>query len=105
MGIQNTKQKYTNQIFKDLNLENLGVAEKEKVLNRLEERFNSVIITTMLRLMNKEQKQRFKVVISKPEELEEESEKIASEIPFLDEALETALLAEYEIIKQAMGQD
>ena len=102
MEIRDIKNKYTSQIFKDLNLESLGEAEKKEVLNRLEERFNQVVMVTMLKLMNTEQKQRFKAAINEPEKLEQESEVIASEIPLLDEALEAALASEYEIIKQAM---
>jgi len=100
---QQTNQ-YVENLLKDLHLENLQVKEREDTLNMLKERFDQVIFNTTVRMMDEHQKVEYIKAAQEPDKNEKKIMEITSQVPGLSEAIEAALLFEYESLKRAMGK-
>jgi hypothetical protein len=101
---QNITQLYKDKLMEDLNLASLPQGEQDKAMEMIAARFQKVIIYTLLRALNEEQKQRFASMFSQPGQLEENVAELASEVPGLEQQVEQALTHEYEILKFAMNK-
>ena len=93
---------YINEILKDVKLQGLSEKEQAEALLILQERFDSVVLQTLVALTNGEQKQRLTTALEKNDKVEEVISDISSEIPEFSDALDQALLAEYESIREVM---
>lgn len=100
----NPAQLYKDKLLGDLNLAALPQEEQDKALDMISGRFQKVIIYTLLRALNAEQKQRFAEMLKHPEAIEENISELSSEVPGLEQQIEQALTHEYEILKLAMNK-
>lgn len=98
--------KYLDKIYQDLGLEDLADAEKQEAILTLSERFNNVVLITLLKNLSEAQKQDILSSIKKsPEGLEQAVEEAALESPGLKEAIEKALELEYgDIVLEVKGK-
>ena len=95
-------KKYQDQLLKELTAQSLSESEKAEMLLLLTERFEKVIVYTLLRAMSDEQKKEFESLLENKQGREEAVVKLASEIPDLYILLSDALTHESEIIKKAI---
>ena len=100
--MNNRENSYLQEIVKDLTLHKASQKEQEEALQILQDRFNSVVMQTLVSLTDSEQKQRLTSALQKNENVQQLITEIGSEIPEFSEALEQALLAEYESIRVTM---
>jgi len=101
---QNITQLYKDKLMEDFNLANLPEEQQEKAMQMLSERFQRVIIYTLLRALTDEQKKQFAAALANPDDIEDNIADIASEVPGLGQQIEDALTHEYEILKFAMNK-
>lgn len=87
----------------DLGTQNAPEAEKAKIVSMLSERFNDLVMETMIGMASSEQREQINKALDNPEGTEEKLVNIASEIPGLAETAEDSMLKEYELIKHAMN--
>lgn len=95
-------KKYQDQLLKELTAQSLSESEKAEMLLLLTERFEKVIVYTLLRAMSDQQKKEFESLLENKQGIEEAVVKLASEIPDLYILLSDALTHEFEVIKKAM---
>jgi hypothetical protein len=90
-------------LLKDLKAETLPQEYQQQIVGLVSERFNKVVMITLLRLLNDEQRGRLEQAIGNSDKLGDTIEKLAAEVPDLHLAIEQALLAEYEALKAEMA--
>jgi hypothetical protein len=95
-------KKYQDELLTELTAQSFSEAEKAEVIGLLTDRFEKVIVYTLLRVMSDQQKKEFEKLLENKEGREEVSVKLASEIPDLYILLSDALTHESEVIKRAM---
>ncbi len=100
--MKNPEHNHLQEIVKDLKLQNLPESEKAEALRILQDRLDSVIMQTLIALATAEQKKLLTEALEKSDRVEKTITEISSEIPEFSEALEQALLAEYESIRGVM---
>jgi hypothetical protein len=96
-----------DDFLKSLNIkiDSLSLEERQEIFNMVNNQLQSVVMETMIGSMNPNQIQRFKEAVEKGGvELEEETEKIAAEIPGLKEKMEQAVAGEMATIKAGKAQ-
>ena len=93
---------YISGILKDLKLQNASEKEQADALLVLQDRFDNVVMQTLVALTSSEQKTRLTSALQKNVRVEEIISEVSSEIPEFSQALEQALLAEYASIRDAM---
>lgn len=102
MKIKNIK-KTEEDLLGELGLEKLSEADREKCERLLRERFEEVVLNTLIVFGSPEQRQEVLDALKDPENMEARIEKVASEVENLDVEIEKALLKEFEAIKFMMG--
>jgi hypothetical protein len=104
---QNTQQAEQDEFLKSLNIkiDPLSLEERQEIFNMVNNQLQSVVMETMIGSMSPNQIQRFKEAVEKGGvELEDETEKIAAEIPGLKEKMEQAVAGEMATIKAGKAQ-
>lgn len=96
MSVPNYTETLLQEISRDLHLESMSEVEKEKVLSAVSERLHNVVINTLLRLANPEQKSRLLNAFKSGANVETVITEISAEIPDFSTVLEEALRVEYE---------
>ena len=99
--IINKQDEYIKKIMADLSMIEKPAEEQLQVLEMLNGRFERVVVATLVRLMNEQQRERFSALLEARDN-QQEMAKLAAEVPGLDVAIEQALLAEYEELKEGM---
>lgn len=102
-NFQQEVEKLTNQIFQDLRLENLSPQKKKEVLAKIQERFNYIILETLLANLNDEDLTKFKKSLQDEGLSSEPVAQIASQTPNLAEKIEQRLKQEYQYILKDAG--
>ncbi len=92
------------ELLADLNLDNLPEQEKQKALVMLSERYQNVVLDTMIMMATPEQKLQIQEALKDPKTAEEKITRITAEIPGFAEALEDAFLKEHEFLKTVMSR-
>ena len=95
-------KKYQDELLTELTAQSFSESEKAEMTQLLTERFEKVIVYTLLRAMSDEQKKEFESLLENKQGIEEAVVKLASEIPDLYILLSDALTHEFEVIKKAM---
>ncbi len=95
-------KKYQDDLLAELTAQSFSEAEKAEMIGLLTDRFEKVIVYTLLRAMSDEQKKSFESLLETKHGREEAVVKLASEIPDLYILLSDALTHEFEVIKKAM---
>lgn len=101
--IEQLQEKYIQDLLRDINAEGLPEAEQQEIIDLVVERFNKIIIMTLVKLLNNNQRERLEQVIGQPDKLELIIEELAAEVPDLHKLLEQVLLDEYETLKIEMA--
>lgn len=102
MGVKDKQRQYSEELLKDLGFADSSVEEQQQALEVISNRFNDVIIFTLVELIDDKHRKKFIEALNSPSEIDDQIELIAAEIPGLAEKLEIALAEEYEAIKSAM---
>ena len=97
-----TFDNFAAQVIQDLKLAKAPEEEQQRALSMLQDRFNNVVIETLVSLADTNQKTRLKVALEQNDKVEETISDIASSIPSFSDIVEQALLAEYQSIKQVV---
>jgi hypothetical protein len=95
---------YVSELLVDLHLDSLQGKEREETIAALSERFQEVIFNTTVRVLDEKQKLEYLRAVQDPDANEQKIIEITSQAPGLAEALEAALLFEYESLKHAMAK-
>ncbi len=95
---------YQDKLLEDLHLDKLPEAEQQVAVQMIADRFQKVIVHTMLRSLSAEQKQQFEAALQNPETMEDKVSELAESIPGLGEQIDVALTGEYELLKLAMSK-
>lgn len=96
-------KKTEEDLLADLGLEKLSQNDREKCERLLRERFEEVVLNTLIAFSSPEQRQEILEALKDSENMEARIEKVASEVENLDVEIEKALLKEFEAIKFMMG--
>ena len=97
-------EQYISGLLSELRLGGLTGQEREETENMLRERFEQVIFNTTVRNLPEDLKISYLKAASEPEIDEKKIIEITSEAPELAQAVEAALLFEFESLKHAMGK-
>jgi 16S rRNA C967 or C1407 C5-methylase (RsmB/RsmF family) len=100
--IQEQSENQIKELLADLHLENLQGKEREQVVEMLRSRFSEVVFNTTVRILPEELKVEYIKAASDPEANSAKIIEITSQVPELAEALEAALLFEFEALKHSM---
>jgi hypothetical protein len=94
----------TEQIVKDLKLEQSSPEEVEEVISAMREHFGKIVTRIMLARLTPDQFERFKKILVIGDEVEQESQLavLASEIPGLAEEIDQRIAEEYALMKAAV---
>lgn len=104
MLINQKAEEYVNGLLSELSLGGLAGKEREETENMLRERFERVIFNATVRNLPEDLKIRYLKAASEPEIDEKKIIEITSAMPELSQAIEAALLFEFESLKHAMGK-
>lgn len=99
ISLEQLQETYIQDLLRDLNAASWPEAEQREMVDLVVARFNNIIMTTLIRLLDNAQRARLEKVIGQPEQLEAAVTHLAAEVPNLHMVLEQALLAEYEALK------
>ena len=91
-----------NQLFSELHLDNLPLKKKQKILSKVVDHFNKVVILTVLGRLTDAQFEDFKKAANS-ENADAQILIFAGQIPGLYEAIEYKLTTEYKIMKAALN--
>jgi hypothetical protein len=96
--------KQVEEVLVGLGMAELDASAKAQLVEDLQERFNTVVLHTMIEHMDEDQKRRLEQALQNEATPEQAIEDIAAEIPGLSEQIEFALEHEYRAIKEFMGK-
>ena len=97
-------EKYVAQLMADLSLNELEGKEREDTVNMLRERFEEVIFNTTVRVLPESEKVEYLKAVESPEQNEQKIVEITSQAPGLAEAIEAALLFEYQSLRHSLAK-
>jgi uncharacterized protein (DUF1778 family) len=94
---------YIEKLITELSIGNYPPEDQEAMLEDVHNRFEELILSTTLLMLDSEQRTEFEKALDLPEdEMEIRIAEITSEVDGLDKAIEAALERELSAIKQAL---
>ncbi len=96
-------EEYLEKLISELSIGNYPQEDQEAMLEEVQTRFEELILSTTLLMLDDEQRKEFEQALDLPEdEMEIRITEITSEVEGLDKAIEAALEREIAAIKKAV---